>query len=158
MSSPSPSPSTSASTSGRCLCGSVIFTYTGPQSWACYCHCDDCRRNCAAPVVAFIGVRLDGFRWQIETGNVQTDDAPKFYASSPGVKRYFCHNCGTPMAFQADHYDGEIHLYAPTLDNPSQFVPLFHVHYQEKLPWLHLGDDLPHYAASAPADGDARIG
>lgn len=150
MSSPAPKP---APVSGHCLCGDVAFTYAGPQSWACYCHCDDCRRNCAAPLVAFIGVRLDDFSWQMAHG-----DAPKFYASSPGVKRYFCDRCGTPMAFQADHYDGEIHLYAPTLDDPGQFQPEFHVHYREKLPWLHIGDDLPHYMASAPANSDGRIG
>ena len=141
------SSSASHSVSGHCLCGYVAFTYSGPDNWSCYCHCDDCRRNCAAPLVAFIGVNLDVFHWQTATGK-----PPKFYPSSPGVKRYFCDQCGTPMAFQADYYPGEIHLYAPTLDDPSQFQAECHVHYREKLPWLHLGDDLPQYAAAAPTE------
>ena len=31
------------------------------------------------------------------------------------------------MAFQAEHYPGEIHLYAATLENPQDFEPTFHV-------------------------------
>lgn len=139
-------------TTGHCFCGHVSYRYEGERTWSCYCHCSDCRRNCAAPLVAFIGVSLEGFSWRVG-GQEKT---PKFYASSPGVKRYFCDECGTPMAFQADHYLGEIHLYAPTLANPDEFQPEFHVHYQEKLSWLHLDDGLYRYDASAPANAEAR--
>ena len=54
-------------TKGHCLCGAVSWKYSGKETWACYCHCDDCRRNCAAPVTAFICVRLDNFQWTGET-------------------------------------------------------------------------------------------
>ncbi len=37
------------------------------------------------------------------------------------------------MAFEAQHYKGEIHLYAASLDNPHDFEPKFHVHTEEKL-------------------------
>ena len=124
-------------TKGHCLCGATSWEYSGDQTWACYCHCDDCRRNCAAPVTAFIGVLLDSFKW---TGNT-----PKIYRSSKGVQRHFCGTCGTPMAFQAEHYAGEIHLYAASLEHPQDFKPKFHVHCAEKLDWLQLSDDLPKY-------------
>lgn len=127
-------------TKGHCLCGAVRWEYMGAETWACYCHCEDCRRNCAAPVVAFIGVAQKDFSW--------TEQSPKAYVSSAGVKRHFCDTCGTPMAFQADHYKGEIHLYAASLDTPENFTPEFHVHYSEKLDWLHLADDLPKYPHS----------
>lgn len=61
------------------------------------------------------------------------------------------------MAFQADKYVGEIHLYAATLDDPAGFTPRFHVHYGEKLEWLHLTDDLPRYAAAASPDETDRV-
>jgi hypothetical protein len=125
---------------GHCLCGAVSWKYTGAETWACYCHCDDCRRNCAAPVVAFIGVPLDGFKW--------TGATPKVYASSKGVQRHFCDTCGTPMAFQAEHYAEEIHLFAASLEQPEEFAPAFHVHYSEKLSWLHINDSLPKYPHS----------
>jgi hypothetical protein len=64
------------------------------------------------------------------------------------VKRHFCDACGTPMAFEADHYKGEIHLYAAGLENPDNFQPKFHVHYDGKLDWLHIADDLPKYPKS----------
>ena len=127
---------------GHCLCGQTRWSYDGQQTWACYCHCESCRRNCAAPVVGFIGVRLADFTWMGQgTGQ---------YESSNGVTRHFCTSCGTPMAFQAAHYEGEIHLYASALENPFDFNPAFHVHYDEKLPWLALHDDLPKYGKSKP--------
>lgn len=128
-------------TRGHCLCGAVSWEYAGEHTWACYCHCDDCRRNCAAPVVAFIGVRLDDFAW--------TGQQPAFYASSPGVKRHFCSQCGSPMAFQAEHYAGEIHVYAASLEHPANYKPAFHVYTDEQLPWLALTDDLPRHAGSS---------
>jgi len=130
-------------TKGHCLCGSVRWEYSGSQTWACHCHCVDCRRNCAAPIVSFIGVPLGRFTW--------TGATPKAYQSSPGVQRHFCDACGTPMAFQADHYVGEIHIYAASLEHPETFKPEFHVHYGTKLPWLHLDDTLPKYPHSKTA-------
>jgi len=92
------------------------------------------------PVTAFIGVELSTFKW--------ISDEPRYYQSSPAVKRYFCENCGTPMAFQAEHYEGEIHLYAATLDKPADFTPEFHVHTAEQQSWFALDDDLPKYKGS----------
>ena len=123
---------------GHCLCGAVKWEYSGNETWACFCHCDDCRRNCAAPVVAYIGVPLSNFNW--------TGATPKGYKSSPGVTRHFCGDCGTPMAFQADHYEGEIHVYAASLENPNSFTPKFHVYHDEALDWLKLSDELPKHS------------
>ena len=125
-------------TTGRCLCGNVRWQYDGEVTWACYCHCDDCRRNCAAPVVAWLGVPLSKFKW--------LGEVPGMYKSSEGVKRHFCKNCGTPMAFEADHYKGVMHLYAASLDNPEQFEPTFHVNHDSKLSWLKLEDNLKKYS------------
>lgn len=122
-------------TSGRCLCGATVFEFTGRPTWACYCHCDACRRNCSAPVVGWLGVPLERFRW--------VGAEPRLYRSSKGVKRSFCGTCGAPMAFEADHYAGDMHLYAASLDDPADFTPTFHVNYESKLPWLALEDDLP---------------
>lgn len=124
-------------TKGHCLCKKTTWEYAGEQTWACYCHCDACRRNCAAPVVAWLGVPLKNFQW--------TGDVPKTYASSPGVFRHFCNTCGTPMALEADHYEDGINLYAATLEEPSKFKPSFHLNYESQLPWFALHDDLTKY-------------
>ena len=104
---------------GHCLCGNVSFFAKSEINWSCYCHCDDCRRNQAAPVVAFLGVSLEDFSWNVDEENRE----PKHFESSSGVRRFFCDNCDTPMAFQAEHYEGEIALYAATLAEPAEFQP-----------------------------------
>ena len=122
---------------GRCLCGATTWQIEGAPNWQCYCHCDDCRRNCAAPVVAWLGVWSKHFRW--------TGAEPRAYESTPGTHRYFCATCGTPMAFVAKHYQGEMALYAGTLEEPARFAPTFHVNTESHLPWLALHDDLAKY-------------
>lgn len=49
------------------------------------------------------------------------------------------------MAFDAEHYAGEIHIYAASMREPEKFNPEFHVYYQSKLPWLKLEDTMPKY-------------
>ncbi|MEO0368760.1 MAG: GFA family protein [Pseudomonadota bacterium] len=122
---------------GYCLCGKTSYEFNGEINWSCYCHCDDCRRNCAAPVVAWLGVPFENFRW--------TGTPPSTYKSSKGVSRYFCGTCGSPMAFEADHYPGGMHLYAASLSDPKNFEPEFHVNHESKLEWLHLEDNLTKY-------------
>ena len=124
-------------TKGHCLCRKTGWEYEGDVTWACYCHCDDCRRNCAAPVVAWLGVPLTNFSWLgMEVNTYETAD---------GVRRHFCGNCGSPIGFEANHYAGGMHLYAASLDNPENFKPTFHVNYESKLPWLEMHDELTKY-------------
>ncbi len=122
------------SQTGHCLCGNTTFEFDGDPTWACYCHCDSCRRNCSAPVTAFLGLPEKRFRW--------TGQEPATYESTPSVRRRFCSTCGTPMAFEADHYPGEIHLYIASLDDPHAISPQMHVHHEERLSWFETDDDL----------------
>ena len=82
---------------------------------------------------------------------------PHHYLSSPVVRRFFCDQCDTPMAFQADHHVGKIHLYPTTLRDPADFTPKFHVYYDRMLPWLYLSDGLHRYPPNVPADAAARV-
>ena len=136
-------------TRGHCLCKATSWAFDGAMTWACYCHCDDCRRNCGAPVVAWLGVPIARFRW--------TGAAPQSYVSSPGVTRHFCATCGSPMGFVADHYPGGMHLYAASMEEPDAFAPEFHVNHHAKLPWLRLEDDLTKFDTTlleTPEDPD----
>ena len=54
------------------------------------------------------------------------------------------------MAFQAQHYMGEIALYAATLTEPLVFQPQFHVHHKSSLSWLAIDDNFPKFQESAP--------
>lgn len=124
-----------AETAGRCLCGAVRWSFTGPTLWQRYCHCDSCRRNCAAPVAAFLAVPVAALRW--------TGEMPSAYASSPGVTRRFCGRCGTPVSYEWQGAPEEIHIYAAALDNPRDVTPEGHDFWSEHLPWLALRDGLP---------------
>ena len=122
-------------TAGHCLCRKTGWEFEGEISWGCYCHCDDCRRNCAAPVVAWVGVPLENFKWM--------GTAPHAFESSPGAQRYFCGTCGSPLGFEASHYPGMMHVYAASLADPATFKPEFHLNSESRLPWLKMEDDLP---------------
>jgi hypothetical protein len=131
-------------TGGRCLCGAVRYEYDGERRWSAYCHCESCRRNCSAPVTAFLGVDREAFRW--------TGAAPAAYQSSPGVRRLFCARCGTPMAYDSERDTRNIHLYAASLDDPADYAPTVHVFAAERLPWFDVADDLKRYPGGGSGD------
>jgi len=122
---------------GHCLCGAVSFEYSGAENWRGHCHCESCRRNTASPFTTFFGVPKDNYRY--------TGKTPKVYHSSPGVHRYFCETCGTPIAYERDSDPSETHFYAAALEDSSGFEPEFHVHLAEQVPWVELGDALPRH-------------
>lgn len=136
--------------SGRCLCGAVRFDFNGAPNWQAHCHCESCRRNCAAPFTSYLGVSNGRWSW---TGAV-----PSAYVSSPGTQRHFCGRCGTPMAFESQRWPGEIHFYAATLDNPASFRPSLHVNWNEHLPWVRLADGLPLRRSPRRLSPDADMG
>lgn len=128
---------------GHCLCGQVSFEYEGPENWRAHCHCESCRRNTSSAFTTFLGVPNAAYRF--------TGAEPAVYKSSPGVRRLFCANCGTPMAYETEKYPKEIHFYAASLEKPEDFKPGFHVHYAERLSWADINDELPRYDHSGDA-------
>jgi hypothetical protein len=120
---------------GRCLCGATAFAFERPENWAAHCWCESCRRASGAAVVAFVGVDDGRWRW--------TGAPPAVFHSSPGVARMFCPRCGASVAYRAARFSGEIHFHAALLDDPADFRPRAHVHWDERVPWLAPADDLP---------------
>ena len=123
------------------MCGALQYEVTGEPLWVAHCHCKSCRRNTGAPVATFIGFRKSGFRYL--TGE------PKVYHSSPGVSRSFCPTCGNPMSYESERFEGEIHIYLSTLDEPEKYQAQGHVFTKEAIPWFHIDDDLPRYPETA---------
>lgn len=128
---------------GRCLCRAVTYEYQGPENWVGHCHCESCRRNTSSPFTTFVGVPRTALSF--------TGAEPAAYQSSPGVRRLFCPRCGAPVAFDADRYPDEIHLYLAALEDAAGLAPQFHVFTAEKLPWITLADGLPAYEAGLSA-------
>ena len=126
-------------TRGHCLCRAIAYEFDGEPKWVVYCHCESCRRATSAPVTTYVGVKLDQFRY--------VKGGPAVYESSAGVRRYFCSRCGSPMAYMADRYPGEIRLHVGTLADPNQVKPRAHVFAGEQLSWFEIADDLRRYEA-----------
>jgi hypothetical protein len=130
-----------AITTGRCLCGAIEYRFEGAPKWVMHCHCESCRRAISAVVATYIGVRVDQFQY------LKGD--PAIYESSPGVKRYFCPTCGSPLAYASDRWPGEVHLFHGTLADPSQWPPTGHAYVGEQIPWFESNDHLPRYEKTA---------
>jgi len=124
---------------GHCLCGATSFEYTGRENWTGHCHCESCRRGTSSAFTTFVGVPNGAWRW--------TGAAPKTFASSKGVIRSFCNNCGSPMAYQTTALPDEIHFYAASLVDQTHLKPQKHFFTEEAVDWVHLGDDLPAHKA-----------
>lgn len=122
------------STRGHCLCRAIAYEFDGDPKWVAYCHCDSCRRATSAPVTTYVGVGVDQFRF--------LQGEPAIYESSPGVRRYFCPRCGSPLAYSADRFPGEVHLHVGTLADPNRVAPRMHVFAGEQLAWFEIADDL----------------
>ncbi|TDJ38391.1 MAG: GFA family protein [Gammaproteobacteria bacterium] len=120
---------------GHCLCRSVRFETRGNPLWVAYCHCESCRRHTGAPVSVYVGFR----RTQVEF----SPEEPPSFESSPGVRRRFCPSCGTPISYEADDREGELHLHVSGFEHPEDFSPDRHDFYSERLAWLDIDDNLP---------------
>ncbi len=127
---------------GRCFCGAVRFAFSGEPNWVLHCHCESCRRATSSAMTTWISVQRTGFRY--------TSGSPRYYASSPGVKRGFCETCGAQLTYENDRLADEVHVYAAALDDPSSPVisPSCHVFVAEQVPWLDVHDDLPRFSAT----------
>ncbi len=125
---------------GGCLCGAVRLRATGSPTSVTYCHCQDCRKATGAPLVVFVGFKLE----RVEV----TGDAPAARESSPGVTRAFCPDCGTPVSYEDTLLPGKIYFFLGVFDDPAGFTPESHGWVSRKLPWLHIDDDLPRHAMS----------
>jgi hypothetical protein len=136
------------SVSGKCLCGSIVFQYTGEPNWTLHCHCESCRRATSSPITTWISVPRSTFAF--------TKGAPRYYHSSPGVRRGFCENCGSPLTYENERIEGEIHIYAVSLLDANYASPRCHVFVDEQLPWFEALDDLPRFATTG-RDGASPV-
>ena len=124
---------------GGCRCGRVRYSVDGTPFHMTLCHCRDCRQATGAPAVAWFSLRPDELRW--------TGRPPKFFASSPGVIRSFCPECGTPLTYRNQALD-EIDVTTCSLDDPERLPPRDHSDTASQLSWLHLADRWPRFAQS----------
>ena len=72
-----------------------------------------------------------------------------YHASSPGVTRGLCSQCGTAISYENEKRPGEIDLTLNSLDEPGGPVLRAHIWTEDRQPWLVIGDDLPAFEKQA---------
>ena len=134
---------------GRCLCGTIRYEYSGDATLITHCHCESCRRQTSSPITTFIIVPKAALRF--------TQGRPKEFASSPGVARSFCGECGSPILSGRGSMNA-IDLCACTLDDPSNLTPQCHVRV-EQLPGSKSRTTCryPHRAGNQPPPRAASL-
>lgn len=126
---------------GRCYCGVVHFSAATAPRVVSYCHCWDCRRVTGAPVAAFAAFDDAALRYDPDLG------APASHA--PGVQRWFCGACGSPLAARFDYLAGQTYVPLGLIDQAGDLPPSLHSHSDSKLPWLQIDDELHRQEGSA---------
>jgi hypothetical protein len=123
--------------SGGCACGAVRYRLRITPFDAGYCHCGICRRTSGAPVMAFASVPFAAF--EIIAGT------PRRRRSSTFGERWFCADCGSPLAMRVDHQPETIDFTIASLDDPSAVIPAYHLFYADRIGWFDTADALPRH-------------
>ena len=128
---------------GRCFCGAIRFEVAGPAQYACFCHCESCRRAAGAAYVPWATFAREAF--------VVTEGSMALHHSAPAVTRGLCSNCGTSLTYEHANRSGEIDVTLTSFDNPTAFTPAAHIWVEDKLPWVEIDDGLPRYRKTVSA-------
>ncbi|MBV7256332.1 GFA family protein [Pacificimonas sp. WHA3] len=127
---------------GGCHCGAVRYRITGIPLTSVICNCLTCRKTSGAQNVAYFMVTQDAFRL--------IKGRSRRYASSEGVSRRFCENCGTTLTFEADYLEGLIDVTLASLDDPQAYPPKAHINDRDAIGWSRHQDGLPRFKAFPP--------
>lgn len=118
---------------GGCQCGAIRFAVEKPGGSG-MCHCRMCQKAFGSFYAAM--VTAPGLKW--------TRGEPKWFQSSNLVRRGFCPDCGTPIAYDA----GEaLEIAVAVFDDPEKVAPTMQVNSNDKLSFV---DDL-HNLPTRPA-------
>ena len=123
---------------GGCLCGRIRFVAAQAPRRAHYCHCRTCRKASGAPFMAFVTFPVGALHWSA--------GEPGFHASSDGISRRFCRDCGSTLTREGG---GGVQVALGALDSPEAVVPERHCFTRQRLPGLAFIDGLP----EDPGDG-----
>jgi hypothetical protein len=139
------SPNESALTGG-CQCGAVRFS-ARRLGRASICHC----RMCQKAFGGFFGPLVTAF------GVAWTRGAPTWFQSSNKVRRGFCAQCGTPLAY--DFGASAIELSIGAFDNPALAAPTIQVNPADKLSFFDGLMSLPtRKPGESPKADEFKIG
>ncbi|MEM6942611.1 MAG: GFA family protein [Pseudomonadota bacterium] len=133
--------------SGRCLCGAVRFSVSGPVTQPVACHCRECQRQSGG---VWVSVRAKREHVQI------VRDRLAWVSVSPKGRRGFCRDCGGYLFWE--EVDGsEIDLAFGALDDTTGLELSAHIFTAESR--LPVVDGVPRFEGDEPQpDADRQAG
>jgi hypothetical protein len=129
---------------GRCLCGSVVYTLPDDLAYAGYCHCSDCRRFSGSAFSAYGGI--DEARFTVVRGA----ELITRYVKMADTVLGFCSICGSSL-YATKPSRKMIHLRLGTLDQTPSLQPQTHSFVGSKAEWFSICDGLPQFETSRAA-------
>ncbi len=128
---------TTDSPAGRCLCGGVSFTITGPLRDVINCHCHRCRRwtghHMAATSAAVADIDLAG------------EDLLTWFSPDEHAAYGFCGACGSSLFWQASDEPERWSICAGTLEPPTGLTTV-EAWWVRDASDYHVRPDLPEHA------------
>jgi hypothetical protein len=119
---------------GGCQCGALRYQFRAPLRDIAHCHCSICRRSTGGILTTWITVPLASFAWLAGT--------PTEFASSASCTRRFCPSCGAHLTLFTTLSPETLDITVATLDQPELAPAGRHIWVQNRLPWLHVDEQL----------------
>ena len=124
---------------GSCLCNSIKYSFTSDINDYGYCHCSNCQKASGTAHSTNAGIDKSSFKLEDENQYL------KEYESSPGTKRFFCSNCGSPIYTLKDKTPDLVRIRLGTLDTSFNKKAKVHTFVGEKALWHDITDNLPQF-------------
>jgi len=98
------------------------------------CHCGMCRKASGSSFATNMFVARPAF------AVVSGQSSLRGYQSSPGERRHFCTQCGSPVYSQSDLRPEVVSVRCGTLDDDPGIEPSEHIYVGSKAPWFTILD------------------
>ena len=133
---------------GRCACGAVQFTLSGPLRPVINCHCYRCRRW-TGHFMAATNTAVDDLSFN------QGSDSVRWWTpdEEPAVAYGFCAGCGGSLFWRSDSEAGRYAVAAGTLDPPTGLSTVHALFVAEASDYHQIDPDLPHHLHDSGTDG-----
>lgn len=125
--------------SGQCLCGDIRYEFSNEPAMMGICHCKNCQRQAGSAFSTLAGIPKAEFEMSGEPKIYEDEDTE----SGNTVQRFFCGRCGSPIYSAVPSDPDTLYLKTGTLDDTSDFAPMFHVWCSSKQNWVTLEDEVP---------------
>ncbi|WP_176248977.1 GFA family protein [Sulfitobacter sp. HGT1] len=117
---------------GSCLCGEITFQAEAAAREPAACHCTQCRKQ-------------SGHHWvsvQVMDSALKINGSPRWYTSSPGVRRGFCPTCGSFLFWKSDA-DPDTGVSLGAVDGPTGLHLTRHIFVADKGDYYDIPDGVP---------------